>query len=237
MHITPGDARQRFAGLVLLGSLMASSVANANDIFVSETGIAAGQASGSLDLPVGTNNFWSGFQTISVAATINGASANSFLAYCIDPAHYSSSAYTAFYAPSPEHNLATVFTSRAQTIQNLFNNYYAGTIGNNANAAAFQLALWEVADDDSNLATGSVRINSSTNPGLVSNAVTLLDNLSYSGPNLYDLIVYQVDRSVAGLSGQDYIVASPSAVPEPEPYGLILSGLVAMAVIPRRRYK
>jgi hypothetical protein len=234
------DTHKAIAGLVFSAGLMVTSATNASDVFVSETGLGAGQASGSLVLPVGTNNVWAGLQTISVAAEVDGASASSFLAYCVDPAHYSTSAYIAFFAPAAKDNLETVFVPQAATMRDLFNRYYAGTINDNANAAAFQLALWEIVDDNRDLATGSVRANASTNSGLVGNATALLNNLSYLGPSLYDLTVYRVDRAVAGASGQDYIVASPKAgfvtsIPEPEPYVLILAGLGMIGLCARRR--
>ena len=132
--------------------------------------------------------------------------------------------------------MTTAFAAQATDIENLFNIYYAGTIGNNAHAAAFQLALWEIANDDKNLGTGGVKVNGGTDLTLVANAAALLSNLSYSGSNLYNLTVYQVDRP-AGV-GQDYIVATlVDPVPEPETYALMLGGLGMMGLIARRRRK
>jgi len=196
-------------------------------------------------LPAGTNNFWTGQHTIAVTANFGDASATSFVAYCLSPyTTDATSAFTAFYAFPPNN---TALSSQAPTIQKLFNQYYAGTINNNANAAAFQLALWEIAVDDGNLSSGTVRINGSTDSGLVGNTTTLLNNLNnstYSGPNLYNLMEYMVDRTIVGSIGQNYIVATPSTipqpntvspVPEPESYGLILAGLGMLGLILRRR--
>lgn len=224
-----------FAGLLLSAGLMAA--AHASDVYVKEDSLGTGQASGSLDLPVGTNNWWTGFQNISVAADNIGTSAMSFAAYCVDPFHYSTTAYNAYLGPSTANNVTTAFAAHATDIQNLFNNYYAGTIGNNANAAAFQLALWEIANDDKNLSTGFVKTNGGTDLTLIANATTLLSNLSYSGPNLYNLTVYLVDRPAQAV-GQDYIVATlVDPVPEPESYALMLGGLGVMGFIARRRRK
>lgn len=87
------------AGLLLSAGFMAA--AHANVVYVKEDGLGTGQNSGSLDLPVGTNNWWTGFQSISVAADNVGTSAMSFAAYCIDPFHFSTTAYNAYLRRPP----------------------------------------------------------------------------------------------------------------------------------------
>ena len=205
------------------------------DVYVKELSTGMGENSGSLALPVGTDNYFVGFQNISVAMDSSGASATSYAAYCVDPAHFSTTAYSNYFSPSTANSVASVFASQATNIQNLYNNYYAGTIGDNAKAGAFQLALWEVANDDQNLYTGAVQVNGSTDATLVANASALLSNLNYSGPNLYDLTFYKVDRSNQGV-GQDYLVATPvQPVPEPDNYLLLLSGIALLSFVARRR--
>jgi hypothetical protein len=237
--------------LALCSGLVAATGANAApDVYVKETGLGAGLASGSLTLPApsGTNNWWTGFQTISVASDALGTGATSFLAYCIDPIHLSSGAFLPYVAPATANNVATAFATQATTIQKLFNNYYFGTVsgGNTAaNAGAFQLALWEIANDDGNLATGGVQANGSTNATLVSGASAILSSLgglTLAGNHQYDLTVYLVDRAAEGNAnppGQDYIVATQSSVvmsvPEPETYGMLLAGFGLMGLIARRR--
>ncbi len=218
-------------------SLSASMISAANaDVWVREASLGVGQASGSLTLPVGLNNYWAGFQNIEVSATSNGASPTSFAAYCIDSLHFSTTAFNPNYTPSTTHSIASVFATQYTDIKNLFNKFYAGTVSNAANAAAFQLALWEIANDDKNLNTGIVKVNGSTNAALVSGAAALLGNLSYSGPDMYSLTLYQVDRAAGGV-GQDYVVATPSvtAVPEPSTLAMLGVGLLALGSIARRR--
>ena len=226
-------ARRALMGLALCAGLVSAAHA---DVWVREASLGAGQASGSLTLPVGTSNYWAGFQNIEVSATSNGASPTSFAAYCIDSFHYSSTNFNPNYTPSATHSVTSIFSSQATDIQNLFNKYYAGTVSNAANAAAFQLALWEIANDDKNLNTGVVRVNGATSPGLVSGAAALLGNLAYAGPDMYSLTLYQVNRTSGGV-GQDYIVATPTVTPVPEPSTLALLGigLLALGSIAKRR--
>lgn len=217
------DQLKLFACLIAAPLLALSASAHA-DIFVKEVSTGTGLASGSLLLPVSASpqNYFAGFQNIKVSATGSNADAMSFAAYCVDPAHYSSTAYQDYFSPSVAHNVAGVFVAQAADIQKLYDKYYAGTIGNNANAAAFQLALWEIANDNKNLTSGGVQKNGSTNTTLVASANTLLSNFSgYAGPQIYTLTLYQVNRGVTGAVGQDYIVAS---VPEPSTYAMLFAG-------------
>jgi hypothetical protein len=196
-------------------------------------------------LPVGTANYWAGFQNIEVSASSNGVSPMSFAAFCIDAFHFSSTAFNPNFTPSVTHSIASVFATQLTDIKNLFNKFYAGTLGNAGNAAAFQLALWEIANDNKNIATGAVQVNGSTIAALkatggalynTASADYLLDNLSYTGPDLYSLTLYQVNRA-AGGAGQDYVVASPTVtmVPEPSTYAMFAIGLLAIGGIARRR--
>ncbi|HUO44281.1 MAG TPA: PEP-CTERM sorting domain-containing protein [Burkholderiales bacterium] len=223
-----------FRSVFLAGLLMCvgqAAIAHSLDVYVKETSTGSGESS-NLTLPVGTANYFIGFQNILVALDSSGTGATSFAALCVDVSHYASTSYQANYDPS-SNSVASVFPTQVSDIENLYNLYYAGTIGNNAKAAAFQLALWEISQDDENLHTGVVQVTGSTDSTLVTNAANLLSNLSYSGPNLYNLTMYQVDRSIAGSSGQSYIVAQP--VPEPEACAMLLAGLGLVGFAARGR--
>lgn len=224
--------------------LFALSVSAQANTFVREAAFGPGLSSVNLTLPVGTGNYGAGFQTINVSPTANDAAATSFAAYCIDPAHFANGSYLS-YLDVTAVSVPIAFAPRATDIQKLFDMYYGGTTtGPNqaAKSAAFQLALWEIANDDSSLTSGGVQKTGSTTPSLVTDTNTILASYaSYAGPQIYDLKVYLVDRSQPGPNGtnynkgQDYIVAMP--VPEPSTYALLVAGLGFVAFSARRSGK
>jgi hypothetical protein len=228
--------RNVLTGLVA-AHLFAFGAASHADVFVKEVSLGAGQATGSLFLPVQAPaaNYWAGIQNIKVNTVASDAGANSFLAYCIDPAHWSSGSYQVYYDPVPITTVSSIFSAQAGNLQKLFDKYYAGTISNNANAAAFQLALWEIANDDQNTGTGAVRANgAATNATVLANANAILGSYaSYAGPHLFNLSFYQVHRDApVNAVGQSYVVATP--VPEPTTVAMVLAGLGMLGFVGRK---
>jgi hypothetical protein len=229
----------RIAILTALLAIPLLTFGNASraDVFVKENSLGAGQASGSLFLPVQAPaaNYWAGIQNIKVNSVASDIGANSFLAYCIDPSHWSAGSYQAYYDPVPITGSSSIFAAQANSLQKLFDKYYASTIGNNANAAAFQLALWEIANDDQNTATGAVRANgAATDATLLANANLMLGSYSsYAGPHLYALSYLQVHREApVNAVGQSYVVATP--VPEPTTVTILLVGLGMLGFVGRK---
>lgn len=215
--------------LALAASLMlASHVSLAQTTAsVAELSTAAGITT-NLMLPVNNvNNYFVGSQNISV----NGSS---FLAYCVDPFQYASGTPATYNVYSGFG--ATQFAGqRATDITTLYSQYFASTSGNstlvnNQNSAAFQLALWELANDDGVLTTGGVRQTASTNSDVATLAGTMITNAKtgIAGPTQYAFTVYKHQTQ------QDFLV-SVTAVPEPETYAMLLSGLGLIGVVSRRR--
>lgn len=213
--------------LVAAGVLLSAAVignAHAASVQVSETALGAGKYSGGLVLPVqsGAADFWAGFQEIKVTS---GMASNSFQAFCIDPFQWSTHAATTY----DQTTLSPTFGSAKVTnITKLFNYGYAGAVSNNLNAAAMQLALWEVANDDGNLSTGAVHKTGSTNAALVTQTNFLLSNYaSASATSMYNFTLYK------SAGQQDFVTVS--AVPEAETYAMLLAGLGIMGTVVRRR--
>lgn len=217
----------QFTKLVVTGALLSAAVignAHATSVQVSEVALGAGTHSGGLVLPVQSSaaNFWTGFQEIKVTS---GAGSNSFQAFCIDPFQWSSHTPTTY----DKTTLSPTFSAaKVTSITKLFNFGYAGAVGNNLNAAAMQLALWEVANDDGNLLTGAVHKTASTNAALLTQTNFLLSNYAAaSATSLYNFTFYKSSGQ------QDFVTVS--AVPEPETYAMLLAGLGIMGTVVRRR--
>jgi len=205
------------AGVFLAGSAYA-------EVTVKRLSPLGAGMSVNLTLPAGTGNYFSGFQNIEV---VNGSNTSSFAALCVDPIQYSSTGPTNYTTPG----FGAFFgTTKAAEITQLYNYAYAGTLGNNQNAAAFQLALWEIANDNQNLGTGGVHTTGSTNGSVAAAAQLLLTNFSSAATSpSYSFAVYQSNTL------QDFLVATP--VPEPGTYAMFLAGLGLMGAIARRRTK
>lgn len=213
-----------FVAIAVAGLLGAQPVF-AQTVQIKETGLGNGTFSGGLLLPVQSSsaNYWSGLQTISVN---DGSSTTSFLAFCVDPFQWSPGSYTTY----TKTDFNAFFGSRVADITALYNEAYSGATasGGNGAAAAMQLALWEVANDNKNLATGGVQTVSGTNSALKTNAQALLTNLgSFGGSSNYNFTLY------TSSTNQDYLVATP--VPEPQTYMMLLAGLGLMGYVARRR--
>lgn len=175
-----------------------------------------------LTLPAaGTTTYFSGSLNIDVGGT-------SFLAYCVDPSQFATGTSLAYGVSS---TLSPPFTgSQSGWVSNLYSQSYASTNGSGTNSAAFQLALWELANDDGVLNTGSVR---ATSPSGTTEALaaSMINNAKTgaAGSNHYSFTLY------TNAQYQDYLVASVTPVPEPESYAMLLAGLGLMGAVVRRR--
>ena len=210
-----------FALIVLASFTLASTQSLAQTTaMVAETGIATGEYLNLL-LPVNNSsqNYFVGTQNI----TVNGSS---FLAFCIDPYQYSSGTPASY---TVSNNLSSYLGStQADQVSNLFSQSYASTTGSAANSAAFQLALWELANDNGNLKTGAVQAMDSNNTTVLAASTMITNAQTGSGSTQYSFNIYK------NPTRQDFLV-TVSAVPEPETYALLLAGLGLMGTVVRRR--
>jgi len=112
----------RLAWVFFLCTLASSAPAGAAYVYVKETGTGAGQ-SANLTLPVGTGNYFAGFQNVAISPNGSGVPSTGDAAFCVDPSHFSSGSYLRYVAPAGD-NVAAVFGSaRATNIENLFDLY------------------------------------------------------------------------------------------------------------------
>ena len=207
---------------------LAANIANAGPVQIREASLAQGLWSNALVLPVQstTANYWTGLQTIVLD------NARQLLAFCVDPWEWSPSSNQPYAESS---NFTAYFGDRkAALIRELYADAYAGTqlpatSGGNLNAAAFQLALWEIiTDSNRDLATGGVRTLAATNPQIVRAAEALLDQLgdgSNSNDN-YAFTLYTSGKSMGlgrAAGFQDYLVVQ--RISEPTSGALLLAAL------------
>jgi hypothetical protein len=171
-----------------------------------------------------------GFGANSVSAGIWDVrfGTNSFYAFCIEPT-------VAFSGTSNHYNVGN-FTA-SDSVKRLYEGYYTTVLGSNLNnpapkAKAFQLALWELNNDNGNLLSGNLRFNSLSN-AVVADANAMLVTARGNGVihNTYSYTA--LDSKGAGINSQKLLTVTP--VPEPETYAMMLAGLGALGFMARRK--
>lgn len=225
------NLNQLFA-LTLLASLSTIStqaLAQDSSKFVNYVSTNTGQAV-NMVLPVNGSaaNYFTGSLNINVGTT--SSNGTSFLAYCIDPFQAASVTPTTYTLTS----LGSLGSSEAADVTKLYSQSYASTSGNTVNSAAFQLALWELANDDGVLTSGTVHTTASSDANVVAAANNMISNARTGavGPNNYSFNLY------TNSNKQDFLVASVSSVspvPEPNTYALMIAGLGLIGFTASRR--
>lgn len=156
---------------------------------------------------------------------------NSFSAMCVDVMHDLSfgTTYTNYTAMTPA---AYGFSATQVGLFNrLYTNYYAASHTSYANAAAFQIAVWEITYDGNgalNHGADIFTLGSGGNATAKSTAASWLSSLTPLATSAWTFTVLD-SQSVT----QDLLVAIP--VPEPETYVLLLAGLGLLGFVARHR--
>lgn len=131
-------------------------------------------------------------------------------------------------------------TTLLEDIGRLFNTAYHLAVDGETRAA-FQLALWELADDDRDVTTGRLRYGDAGTTQAASIAQSFIDNLYTATLRTTN---YQFYQNLAGDSSQLFVSAkqpTPSLDKPPAPVPLPLSGLMlvpalgALAALRRRK--
>ena len=212
----------------LLACLLAFGGAQADTVTI--TGFLGGRSAGvDLDTPRNGN-----FSAGEFTGLWNG---NSFSAMCVDVNHDLSfgTTYTNYTAMTPA---AYGFTATQVGLFNrLYTDYYATSHTNGVNAAAFQIAVWEITYDGNgtlNLGANTFTLGSGGNATAKSTAASWLSSLTPLASSAWTFTVLDSQSVTGGQSAtQDLLVAIP--VPEPETYALLLAGLGLLGFVARHR--
>lgn len=163
-------------------------------------------------------------------ATLNGAS---FLTYCVDI--YQSfnwgTKYTDYQLTNPNSTLAWLTTTKANDIGRLFTGYQS-QVTNAVNSSAFQLALWEIVNENAanyDLSHGFFTASNYFGNANESLALTTAQSWLNALPSYSN---YRIQVEVSPTA-QDMVVAN--RVPEPGSLALLLGGLGIVGAIQRRR--
>ena len=150
---------------------------------------------------------------------------NSFLAFCLDP-------HVALNSGANSYSSGSFAAS--DSIKRLYEGFYTSSVANaasNANgAAAFQLALWELNNDNTNLLTGELRFKNLSN-AVVAEANTMLGVATGNGAiqNLYSY------TSLTSVNPASQTLLSVSPVPEAQTWAMLVAGLGLLGCMARRR--
>jgi hypothetical protein len=149
------------------------------------------------------------------------------LAFCLEPDVY----LTPFSNPYTVNSVSGAGYTAAP-IAELWGRY-RGNVVSDTTAAAFQVAIWELAfgTSDRNLSTGDFRLT--TTGTVLTTAQGWLNSLTGTGPMANDLFVLVNNQSLTDR--QDLLTSGPVSVPEPGTLTLLGAGLAGLLVTRRRR--
>jgi len=160
-----------------------------------------------------------------------------FYAFSLDP--------TVAFNGASNHYTSANFIANDAT-KRLYETYYTTVLGSNLNnpapkAKAFQLALWELNNDNGNLLSGNLRFANLSN-AVVADANAMLST-ALGSMLIHNTYQYTSLSSIgAGVNSQKMLTvalstAPVSAIPEPGTYALLFAGLGMLGLLARFRSK
>ena len=209
----------------LLSASAMSVTAQASTVNLSYAG-ANTMVATSVSINGSTGTYWMGSSNLNISDA-----ANTLVGFCVDPLQPAVSAANAYDKSTLDASdfISGNGATRFANAQKLYDNAYA-TLSGAEQTAGFRLALWEIFHDDLSTSTGTIKAVIGSNAGMVAAASTYLSALSgWNSTGAYALTFY------GNATKQDFLVASPSAVPVPAALPLMASGLLGFSFLRRRK--
>jgi hypothetical protein len=195
--------------------------------------LGAGEAVNIQIVPVGQSSLHTMYAFAGVFnMTLNG---KSFSSFCIDTAHDVSVGQTYMVQQTA---VETGLTNGAR-LEYLYEKYVGAAVNNNVDAAALQIALWDLADGGQSLLTGSLfRFTDTSSPIYALANSYIAEALAYTPPTSGSVGDWE-DASISGNAlGRGQSLIGPSApgfdpgdaLPAPAPAGALLlaSGIATL---------
>ena len=208
--------------------LLFSAAVNAETVtlrYVSDAQVVA--AAGDLSVFQYTGNLNNGTFNLQNQAEVP----STFVGFCVEPRQARQTFFSDYEKSSLDASdfVAGNGAARYNAVQALFDNIYS-SVDTAEEFAAMRVALWEIFDDDQNLATGDIFATAQgASSSVLAIASTYLSGLAnWQVNNSYTLDFY------SSANNQDYLTAT-SAVPLPAALPMFLSGLAGLGVMRRRK--
>ncbi len=236
---------------ILLGALLTVGTLTANAGTIQATVVNL-ISYGQVDVSLNSGNTWSGDYAGNIMMKrIGGTSAIellpdpvNFVTFCIEPRENISLGQTYTWEVEPlsrgTTSIGGMGTVKAELVRELIGREYSvwGSALSNLRAAAMQVAIWEIVEENSgslNVQTGNMRFRNGSLATMLDVAQQMLDALDGTGPKpryLYAL-TNPTQQDIFGMAIPNGV--PDTETPEPATYAMFGVGLLLLGAFRRRK--